>query len=112
MTVRVFGFYLIVVGLAISVAPNIFLNLFGIPSTTEVWVRGIGLFSAVVGWYYVEAAKNNLTKFYETTITGRVAFATGLIIFVLTNIGPPQLLIFAAIDLLGAWWTKAAMKNK
>ncbi len=42
-TVKVFGVYLFVLGLILLVSPNTLLSIFGIPETTEVWIRVLGV---------------------------------------------------------------------
>ena len=39
-TLKVFGIYLLVLGLGLLVMPNLLLGIFGMPQTTEVWSRG------------------------------------------------------------------------
>jgi len=42
-TVKAFGVYLVLLGIALVLVPNLLLGLFGIPSTSEVWIRVVVL---------------------------------------------------------------------
>ncbi len=48
-----FGIYVVLTGLALLVVPNLLLSLFGLESTTEVWIRVLGCVVIALGSYYV-----------------------------------------------------------
>ena len=68
ISVFVFGLYLLVVGSVLILVPNLLLSLFAIPETSEVWIRVVGVVAAVLGYYYVQAARNELTAFFRATV--------------------------------------------
>jgi hypothetical protein len=44
-TIRVYSFYLFLMGLGMMLIPNLLLSLFGFAETTEIWIRMLGLLS-------------------------------------------------------------------
>jgi hypothetical protein len=49
-SVLVFGVYLLGLGLVLLIVPNMLLSLFGMPTTTEVWVRVVGMLVIFLGY--------------------------------------------------------------
>ena len=107
-----FGIYMIVVGTILFLIPNSLLAMFGLPVTDEAWIRMGGLFSAIVGGYYLYAVKYKLIPFYFATVYGRITFAIGIIILILLQYTQHILLIIAFIDLTFALVTAYALKKQ
>lgn len=107
----VFGIYLCVLGLILLLVPNLLLQLFGAPTTNEVWIRINGMFLICLSFYYVQTARNELTIFIRWTIWARVAVIFYFAAFVLLVSAPKALLLFGLIDLLSAIWTWLALKK-
>ena len=59
----VFGLYLCGLGLILLLVPNLLLRVFGVPPTNEVWIRVDGMFVPCLSFYYVKAARSELTDF-------------------------------------------------
>jgi hypothetical protein len=57
ISIKAFAVYAFVVGAGLVVAPNGMLGVFGIPHTTEVWIRVVGVLAFNIGAYYWCAAK-------------------------------------------------------
>jgi hypothetical protein len=110
-SILVFGIYAVVVGLTFLVIPNIALALLGGPTSDEVWIRVLGLIVAILGYYYIQAARHELTPFFRSTVQGRPLVLVGFIVFVLLGLAKPVLIIFGVIDLLGALWTGLALRT-
>jgi hypothetical protein len=106
-----FGVYLLVAGLGFLLIPNLPLSIFGLPTTTEVWIRVVGLVVAAVGGYYLYLGRLNDTSFFRVTVPGRFAVAAGLLVFVLLDLVGPQLLLFAVLDSAGAIWTWLSLRK-
>ena len=70
----VFGIYLLVLGIVLLTVPNLFLAVFGLPPTTDVWIRVVGMLVDILGFYYVCAARAELQAFFEWTVSARMAF--------------------------------------
>lgn len=110
-TIRVFGIYLMLLGAAVIAAPNPVLALFGLPPTSEVWLRVVGLLAAILGYYYVQAAHHDLVPFYRASVPARVFAFLSFVAFVLFGLVKPSLILFGAFDLFGAAWTFFALRS-
>lgn len=110
-SIRVFGAYLVVLGAALVVAPNAVLAPFGVPPTSEVWVRVVGVLAVALGFYYTVAARFGLVPFYRATVVARAFVFVCFGAFVLLGWAAPALALFGAVDLAGAIWTAAALKK-
>jgi hypothetical protein len=107
----VFGVYLCVLGLILLLIPNLILQVFKIPPTNEVWIRINGMFLLCLSFYYVQAARYELTAFIRWTVLTRIAVIIYFAAFVLLVSAPKALLLFGLIDLLSAVWTLLALKK-
>ena len=107
----VFGIYLCGLGLILLLAPNLILRVFGVPPTNEVWIRINGMFVLFLSFYYVQAARNELTIFIRWTVWTRIAVIIYFVAFILLVSAPKALLLFGLIDLLSAFWTWLALEK-
>jgi hypothetical protein len=107
----VFGIYLCGLGWILLLAPNLILQLFGLPPTDEVWIRVNGMFVLCLSFYYIQSARSELTNFIRWTVLGRAAVIFYFAAFVLLVSAPKALLLFGLIDLLSAIWTWLALKK-
>ncbi len=106
-----FGIYLAVAGAILVITPNTLFALFGLPSTTEVWARVVGLLTAILGFYFIQAARKEMTDFFRWTIYARTAVMVSFTAFVLLGFAGPPLILFGVVDLLGAIWTGLALRS-
>lgn len=106
----VFGIYLCGLGLLLLLVPDLLLRVFGVPPTNEVWIRIIGMLVLCLSFYYVLAARSELTAFIRWTVWARAAVIVYFAAFVLLVSAPKPLLLFGLIDLLSAVWTRLALK--
>src|SRR5687767_7166147 len=100
-----FGFYLVGLGIILLLFPNFMLNLFGIASTTEVWIRVVGMLVLALSAYYVTAGKHDLIPILKMTVYVRSSIILFFIAFSMTGLVSPMIILFGAVDLLGAIWT-------
>jgi hypothetical protein len=107
----VFGIYLCGLGLILLFVPNSLLRVFGAQTTNEVWIRIDGMFILCLSFFYVQAARNELTIFIRWTVWARAAVIIYLAAFVLLVSAPRALLLFGSVDLLAAIWTWLALKK-
>ncbi len=107
----VFGVYVCGLGLMLLLFPNLLLRVSGAPTTDEVWIRVNGMFVLCLSYYYIQAARNELTKFIRWTVWGRAAVIVYFVAFVLLVSAPKALLLFGLIDLLAALWTWLALRK-
>jgi hypothetical protein len=106
-----FGIYACGLGLCLLLAPNLILPPFGAPPTHEVWVRVNGMFVLCLSFYYIQAARHELTSFIRWTVPGRAAVIAYFAAFVLLLSAPKALLLFGLVDLLAAIWTWLALRR-
>ena len=104
-SVFIFGLYLGVLGVVLLVIPNFLLGIFQFPSTNEVWIRVVGMLVFLLGGYYILAARKEVTDFFQWTVYLRPTVILFFIAFVLLDYSSPLLILFGAVDLLGAIWT-------
>jgi hypothetical protein len=109
-SIMVFGIYLTLTGLSLAIIPNIILPLLGLETTTEIWIRVVGLLTLILGGYFLNSVRNNDSIFYRATIYARLVFFTGIAVFVLLGLASPLLVLFGLIDLAGAAWTWMSLR--
>jgi len=66
----------------------------------------------IVGYYYVQAARNRLGSFYRWTLHCRLFFPIFVVVLVASGLVEPMLLLFGAIDLAGAAWTGLTLRGE
>ena len=111
-TVLFFSYYLFIVGIQLLFIPNFFTKTAQLPESHEPYIRIVGVLALILGLYYHQSAKNELTPFLKTTIWGRAFYflsAVGLVVF---KIAPPVFIAFGVVDLLGAVWTWQTLKSE
>ena len=107
LSMFVFGIYVIVLAVTLMVIPNVLLAIFGIPATSEVWIRVVGMLVLLLGYYYIRASQNekDMISFYRWSVHARSSVIIFFIIFVLFGLVEPILILFGVFDLAGAIWT-------
>ncbi len=109
-SVFVFGLYCAILGIILIAVPNLLLQAISRQSTTEVWIRVIGMFLIYLGFYYTQTARKEMTSFFRLTVYTRSTVIFFFVAFVLFGFAGPQLIMFGVIDLLGAIWTGLALR--
>jgi len=110
LSITVFGVYLLVNGLGFVSIPNLLLPVFGFATTTEVWVRILGLLTVILGMYFLYLARPDQRRFMQASVYARLIFFTGVTAFALLKIASPMLVAFGLIDIAGAAWTWLALR--
>lgn len=110
-TIRIYSFYLFLMGAVLVFIPNFILNLFGFAETSEIWIRMLGLFTFTTGIYYFYSSINNQQAFYKATIFGRIFFFLMTVVFVFAFHQSPMLALIGSVDLIGALWTYIQISN-
>jgi hypothetical protein len=108
----VFGVYLIGMGLGFVLLPNLLLGMLGLPPTTEVWSRVVGMFALLLAFYYIQAARANLQPFIQWTVYTRIAVFFFFTAFVIGGLAGPILILLGSVDLLAAGWTEWAIRKE
>lgn len=100
-SILIFGVYLVVLGVGLMLVPNLVLAPLGFPPTSEVWLRVAGSETAIIGFFFLVAARHGTESFFRATLIARPFLFVSLCGFVLAGLGPPQLILFGVIDLAG-----------
>lgn len=110
-TIRIYSFYLFLMGAGMMAIPNMILPLLGFSPSQEIWIRMLGLFTFTAGIYYFYSSLHEQTAFFKATIIGRILFFASTVIITFVFQAPFALIAIGSIDLLGALWTLAALKK-
>jgi hypothetical protein len=111
-SVLYFAYYLLGLSLILIVAPNALLGMFGMPPTTEAWIRVAGVLVFCLGAYYIVAARAEFLPLIRLTVPVRVAVCGAFAAFAALGWAPAQLVPFGLVDLAGALWTQAALRAR
>ena len=109
-SLAVYGVYPLLNAIALILDPSDVLTLFGLPGTSEPWIRVLGLVLGEIGYYFIIAATRGLSAIYPAIVHVRVVASLLFVALVVTKVGPWQLLIFGAVDLSTALWTRISIK--
>ena len=109
----VFGLYMIlIVGTGFMVMPAFALGMFNLSFGDDTWIRFVGMMAAIVGVYYIVAARYHLKELYSWTVIMRFFAAVFMLLMVLTGKVEVSVIGFAIIEIAGASWTLMAMQRK
>lgn len=113
-SLKVFGIYMMLIpGLGLMVIPEIILDLFQLSHGGYLWMaRVIGLLAFIIGVFDFYFAKYKLSQLYPATVVLRYFAALFLAGLWITGQVEIMILLFAAIDAVGATWTLLTMKKK
>ncbi len=109
-SVLYFGYYLIALSVILVTLPNVMLGTFGMPATSEVWIRVVGVTVFCLGAYYIVAARTEFLPLIRLTVPVRVIVCGSFASFAALGWAEPQLVLFGLVDLGGAVWTQAALR--
>ena len=104
-TIRIFGAYLIFLSLGLMAAPNLLLPLFGMPPTSEVWIRVAGLVVFNEGICYWFAAASDAVPFFRASFYVRCLAPIVFGAFVFAGLARPMLIAFGLVDFAAGVWT-------
>ncbi len=111
-SVYYFGYYLLILGITLTVMPNFLLGTFQIAETNEIWIRVLGAIVFNIGLYYVFMAPANHVLFLTLSVYTRMLVLFWFVVFVMLGWAPVQLILFGLIDGAGAMWTYLAIRKK
>jgi membrane associated rhomboid family serine protease len=107
----VFGWYLVIFGASLVLAPNLVLSFFGLPPTDEVWIRIVGVLVLIIAYFNVRMGPVDFRPYAWLTVHARTAVFGFMVGFVLAGLVKPVVILVGAIDLAGALWTAAALRG-
>ena len=111
-SVLVFGVYLIGMGAGLVFMPNFVLGTLGFPPSNEIWVRVVGVLALVLAYYYISAARSGTKVFMEWTVPARIGVFVAFTAFALLGMVGPIMIGLGLVDLLGALWTRFALRSE
>jgi hypothetical protein len=104
------GHYLIVLGIVLIFSPNILLAIFLMPTTTEVWIRVVGVLVLNIGVYYIFAALCEAKSFFKASVYTRAFVLLSFIVFAIFGLVSPMIIFFGMVDFCGGIWTHFAIR--
>jgi hypothetical protein len=110
-TIFLFGIYVALLGLSLLIIPDTVLSVFRFPSDQGYMVRVLGSVVMVLGFYYIQAARDDSISFFRSSVWGRTMILVLFTALVAAGNAQPQLVLFGMVDALGALWTARALKK-
>lgn len=109
-SVRLFGVYFFVLGLALIVMPEQVLQLLAQPPALEyAWLRMAGLAVAVLGIYYQVLAAHDVRVFWKVSAAVRIGQYPVIAAMVALGWLPTVLLLVQLLELASGLWTWRAL---
>lgn len=106
-----FGYYLLILGITLTVVPNFLLATFQIAETQEIWIRVLGAVVFNIGIYYIFMAPANHALFLLLSVYTRLLILFWFVVFVVLGWAPVQLILFGLVDGAGATWTYLTLRK-
>lgn len=111
-SLKYFGIYLMLLGLALVLVPNQIITLFGMAPTPEVWIRVVGVLAFNIGVYYWFAARSECRPVYWASVYTRALVLVSFSVFAALHLSEPVLVLFGAVDFCGGLWTWYALRSE
>jgi hypothetical protein len=111
-SVFVFGIYLVGLGAALLTVPNLVIGTFAFPATGEVWIRVVGVLVLCIAYYYIRSAQADHLDFCRWTVQVRTFVFVAFAALAALRLARPALVLFGAVDLVGAAWTLAELRRR
>ncbi|CAM9977799.1 unnamed protein product, partial [Heterosigma akashiwo] len=118
-----FGTYVLVMGTLLLLVPgqmipmlNFLVGSFGLATFSQSVYESPPaklLFVVIVclGYYYIQAGIDRNRQFAEMSVKGRILFAAIVVLLTMNGSVENGFILFGAIDVAGAGWTKMALRN-
>ena len=103
--------YVALTGISLIFMPNTLLGLFDLGSTSEVWIRILGLIVLSLAIVYYGILKSGNKEVVQTTVYSRLFVGAGIMIFALMGFSKMTLTLFAGVDIATAIWTYMELKK-
>jgi hypothetical protein len=104
--------YVVLTGLQLIFVPNMMLNMFGFDSTSEIWIKVLGIVVMSLSVMYYTISKSGSEDVVRATMFARLFVGVGFTLLALTGQAKPTLILFAGIDIVTAVWTWFELKKK
>jgi hypothetical protein len=109
-SIYAYSVYLFVQGLVLLAVPNIAFRIFGLPETSEVWVRIVGMTVLFFSIYYFVAARYDFRPFFAVSVATRLSVPFIFGAFILAGFATWNILLFTPVDIVFALWTWVALR--
>jgi len=110
-SILVYSIYVFGLGATLMLVPNIPLPLFGLPTTSEVWIRVAGMTVVFLSIFYFIAARNEFRPLFVASVPIRFAVPVIFGAFVVAGYAPWNLLLLTPLDVLFAIWTLTSLNG-
>ena len=110
-TIKASCCYILALGLALVLVPNLVLSAMRMPPTIDVWIRVLGVVVINIGIFFWVAARTEAIALFRVSLIVRPLVLVWFGAFVLLGLASPMLLVFGAIEALGALWTWLTMRS-
>jgi uncharacterized protein YjeT (DUF2065 family) len=107
-----FGFWVLGCGLTLAVFPSIMMRIAAITASSDIMLRVFGsvlVYMAI--YYFVAGRRKGFEALYKASVYTRFSAPIVVGAFVLILKASPLIVIFTAVDALGALWTAIALKR-
>ena len=104
--------YILVLGLALVLVPNLVLSALRMPPTSEIWIRVLGVVVINIGVFYWIAAQTESVALFRASVVVRPLVLVWFAGFVVLGLTSPMLLVFGAVEVVGALWTWLALRSE
>lgn len=104
-TIRVFGGYLLLLGVTGMLIPDALLRVLGMPASHDAWPRIASMLVLNYGLLYVWIVKTRALVILRYTVYARMLVLVYLGAFVAAGLVQPIILIFGVADAGGGLWT-------
>jgi hypothetical protein len=111
-TMKVFGAYLILLGVVGMLVPNLLTNVIGMPESRDVWGRVTGMLVFNLGILYGWIIWTRSTAMIRFTVVTRLFVLVCLSAFALAGLAHANIIGFGIVDALGALWTESALRRE
>jgi len=110
-SILVYSVYLLGQGVVLLAVPNVALRIFGLPETSEVWVRIVGMTVLFFSIYYAVAARYDFRPFFQASVATRLSVPLIFGVFIVAGFASWNILLFTPIDIVFAAWTWVALRS-
>lgn len=111
-TIKASCCYIIALGLALVLVPNLVMSAMRMPPANDVWIRVLGVTVINIGIFFWVAARTEAIALFRVSVIVRPLVLLWFGAFVLLGLASPMLLVFGAIEVAGGLWTWATMRSE
>jgi hypothetical protein len=111
-SIFIYAFYVFGLGATLLLVPNLPLPIFGLPQTTEVWIRVAGMTVIFLSIFYFLAARNEYRQTFVASVPIRLSVPVFFAAFVIAGLAPWNLILFTPLDVVFAIWTWIALRGE